>query len=80
MDSETNTISQKIKRELSDFLGIGIEDIEEESDFIEDFHMSPTDMTDFMDILEKAGFETDSIDLTTIETFGDLLEAITAHV
>lgn len=80
MDSETNTISQKIKRELSDFLGIGIEDVEEESDFIEDFHMSPTDMTDFMDILEKAGFETDGIDLTTIETFGDLLEAITAHV
>lgn len=80
MDSDTNNISQKIKRELSDFLGIGIDDIEEDSDFLEDFHMTASDMTDFMDILGKAGFETDTIDLTQIETFTDLLEAITAHV
>lgn len=80
MDNETNTISQKVKRELSDFLGIGIEDIEEDSDFLEDFHMSPSDMTDFMEILQKAGFETERIDLTEIENFTDLIDALTAHV
>ena len=80
MDSETNTINQKVKRELSDFLGIGMEDIEDDSDFLEDFHMSPTDMTDFMEILEKAGFDSEDIDLTEIENFSDLIDALTAHV
>ena len=75
-----NKVSQKVKRELSDFLGIGIEDIEDDSDFVEDFHMSPTGMTDFMDILNKSGLETDQIELTEIENFTDLIEALTAHV
>lgn len=77
MDNEINSITQKVKRELADFLGIGMEDIEEESDFIEDFHMSPTDMTDFMDILEKSGLNIDNIDLTEIEVFSDLIDALT---
>ncbi len=80
MDNETNTISQKVKRELSDFLGIGIEDVEDESEFAADFHMSASDMTDFMDILNKAGFATENLDLTQIETFSDLIEEMTAHV
>lgn len=80
MDTETNTIQQKVKRELADFLGIGIEDIDEDSDFLEDFHMSPTDMTDFMEILGKAGFDTEKIDLTEVENFSDLIESLTAHV
>ena len=75
-----NTIRQKVKRELSDFLGIGIEDIEDESDFSVDFHMSPTEMTDFMDILNKSGLETEGIDLANIECFSDLIDALTAHV
>ncbi len=80
MDSETNTISQKVKRELADFLGIGMEDVEEDSEFTGDFHMTPSDMADFMDILGKAGFATENLDLTQIETFSDLIEEMTAHV
>lgn len=75
-----NTIRQKVKRELSDFLGIGIEDIEDESDFSVDFHMSPTGMTDFMDILSKSGLDTESINLEEIECFSDLVEALTEHI
>jgi hypothetical protein len=75
MDNEINAIKQKIKRELADFLGIGLDDIEDESEFISDFHMSPTDMTDFLDILNKSGFDTDSIELTQIETFSDLIDS-----
>lgn len=80
MDSETNKIQQKVKRELSDFLGIGIEDIDDESDFSVDFHMSPTDMTDFMDILSKSGLDSEGLDLTEIECFSDLVDALTEHV
>jgi hypothetical protein len=80
MDNETNTVRQKVKRELSDFLGIGIEDIEDDSDFLEDFHMAATEMTDFMDILNKAGLDTERVDLIEIDNFSDLIEALTAHV
>ena len=42
--------------------------------------MSPTDMTDFMDILDKSGLDVTTIDLTQIEVFSDLIEALTAHL
>lgn len=79
MDAETNKIIQKVKRELADFLGIGMEDIEDESEFTSDFHMSASEMTDFIDILNKAGFTTDSLDLTQIETFTDLIDQLSSH-
>jgi hypothetical protein len=80
MDPETNKTYQKIKRELADFIGVGIDDIEDDSDFMEDLHMSATDMTDFMDILGKAGFDTQNIDLTEIENFTDLVEEMSDRI
>jgi acyl carrier protein len=80
MDTDIHTIKQKVKRELADFLGVGIEDIEDESEFTSDFHMTASDMTDFMDILEKSGVSTDGLDLTNIESFSDLVDEVTAHV
>lgn len=76
MDNELLKVTQKIRRELADFLGIGYEDIEEDTFFSEDLHMNPTDMADFIEILGKAGFSVDDLDLTTIETFGDLVEVL----
>lgn len=79
MDAETNKVHQKVKRELADFLGIGMEDIEDESEFETDFHMSATEMTDFVDILSKSGFSVDQLSLTEIESFSDLIDQLTAH-
>lgn len=76
MDSEFAKTVQKVKRELADFLGIGMDDIEEDTFFTEDLHMNPTDMTDFIEILGKAGFDITNIDLSEIETFGELTEII----
>lgn len=79
MDSELANIKQKIKRELADFLGIGLEDVEDESEFESDFHMNAAQITDFVDILGKAGFDTDELDFNEIDTFADLVDALTAH-
>ena len=79
MDSELAQITQKVKRELADFLGIGMEDIEEETTLRDELHMDPTMLTDFMEILGKSGLDTENVDLTEIETFEDLVEALTAH-
>jgi hypothetical protein len=37
-------------------------------------------MTDFMDILGKAGFDTQNIDLTEIENFTDLVEEMSDRI
>jgi len=41
--------------------------------------MTPTDLTDFMQILNMAGFDTEGLDLTEIESFSDLAEALNLH-
>jgi acyl carrier protein len=79
MDSELANIKQNIKRELADFLGIGLEDIEDESEFESDFHMNAVQITDFVEILGKAGFNTQDLDFNEIDTFSELVDALTAH-
>lgn len=80
MDNELAEINKKVRRELADFLGIDLEDIEPETTLKEDLHMDPTNLTDFMDVLSKAGYETENLDLTQIETFEELVEALAAHI
>ena len=77
MDSETEQTKHKIKTLLANYLGIETEDIEDDSILAEDLHMKPTDLTDFTEMLNKNGLDGSSIDLTEIETFEDLVEAIT---
>lgn len=79
MDSDFTKTKEKVKTELANYLGVESEDIEDESILSEDFHMKPNDLTDFAEKLSTAGFETSKIDLAEIETFGDLMEALTAH-
>jgi acyl carrier protein len=79
MDTELANIKQNIKRELADFLGIGLEDIEDESEFESDFHMNAVQLTDFTEILNKAGYSTDELDFNEIDTFNDLVDILTAH-
>lgn len=79
MDTELANIKQKVKRELADYLGVDMEDIEDETEFSTDLHMDAVAIADFMDILTKAGFDTAQLDFTEIDSFLDLVEALTAH-
>ena len=79
MDSEFANTRQKIKRELADYLGVDMEDIEDETEFSTDLHMDAVMLTDFMEILVKAGYDVTQLDFNEIETFLDLVEALTAH-
>lgn len=80
MDNDLANTKQKIKRELADFLGVDMEDVEDESVLTEDLHMNSANLTDFMEILKKAGYTTEGLDLPEIETFLDLVEALTDHI
>lgn len=79
MDNELAQIREKVKGLLANFLGVEMEDIEDESTLVEDLHMKATDITDFMESLNTNGFDTTGFDLASIETFEDLIEALTAH-
>lgn len=72
-------IKNTIKKELSEFLGIEPDDIEDDFSLAEDLHMKPTDLTDFMDKIGSMGYDTDSVDLPQVETFSDLIDALTQH-
>lgn len=80
MDNETKQLKQKIKSSLANYLGIGLEDIDDESTLTGDLHMSPTDLTDFMVELDKEGFEASDLDFTQIESFDDLVELLTSQI
>lgn len=79
MDTENQT-KQKVKDELANYLGIDLEDIEDDSTLTGDLHMKATELTDFLELLSSRGFETDGIDLTETETFEELTDALSAHI
>lgn len=79
MDSEFANAKQKIKRELADYLGVDMEDIEDDTEFTTDLHMDAVALTDFMEILGKAGYDISSLDFNEIDTFLELVETLTAH-
>ena len=79
MNRETGEITNLIKKELSDFLGIEVEDIEDDFALVEDLHMKPTDLTDFQEILTKKNFPTEKLDFTEIETVEDLVDFLVQH-
>ncbi len=77
MNKEYNEIKESVRKTLSDFLGIEPEDIEDDFSLTEHLHMKATDLTDFIEILNQKHFDTESIDFVEIETFSDLIDALT---
>jgi len=69
----------KIKTILAGFLGIEPEDIEDEDSLTADLHMKPSDLTDFLELMESNGIDTSSIDFIEVDTFAELIESIGAE-
>jgi acyl carrier protein len=68
---------EHIREVLSQFLGTDSEDIADEDSLINDLHIKPTELSDFLKTLEEEGFDTVNVDLTEIDTFEDLTENLT---
>lgn len=80
MNDELNqTILANIKQELASYLGVQTEDITEEDSFFDDLHMQPSEFTDFLEELSINGTDTSNLDLATVKTVGDLVEALSSH-
>ena len=67
-------MKEKITKLLADFLGIEPSDIADDDSLVEDLHMTPSELTDFTELLAKSDIDTSSLDLTEVETVADLYE------
>ena len=79
MDSDTGATKEKVRQELANYLGAEAEDIEDDSSLTQDLNMKASDLADFMEVLNRMDLDTTNIDLTEIETFQELTDALTAH-
>ena len=69
-------ITQEIITILAEHIGTDEEELSSEDRFQNDIHMSATDLADFVEKLNTAGFDTTKLDLPEIESIGDLIENI----
>ncbi len=65
---------ERIRTLLAEFLGTDPEDINDDDSLINDLHVKPVELSDFLKSLEEEGFDTNDLDLTEIDTFEDLTE------
>src|SRR3989338_10565183 len=69
-------VKTQIKKLLSEYLGVEPDDIDEEDSLVADLPMKPTDLTDFVEILDTRGLDISKLELTEIETVGELIEEV----
>ena len=76
MQTKLTDSTKKIKDLLAKQLGTEAEDIDEDDSLTRDLFMKASDLTDFLESLEGAGFETSTLDLTEVETVGELIDKL----
>ncbi len=76
MTKTAKDIAQKIIALLAEHIGTEEEELSSDDTFQNDIHMSATDLADFVEKLKTAGFDTTKLDLTEIESVGDVIENI----
>lgn len=79
MENEAVKLKEKVKSLLAEFLGVDTDDIKDEYELSGDLHMTPADITDFLQILEGSHINISEINLAETETFDELTEALTQH-
>lgn len=79
-DGITNPIALKIRQILSEHVGVEPADINDEDSFMDDLHMKPTELTDFLEVLTNEGIDTSDLDLSAVTTVSELIEALSSHV
>lgn len=76
--TDSEQIISIVKSTLAEYIGVELEDIEDDDSFVEDLHMNPTDLTDFIAKLQELGVEVTEPDFTDSETVGEFIENLTS--
>ena len=67
---------EKIKQIIAELVSIEAGEINLSDSLRDDYHMSPTDFTELMHQLLEMGFSEEKLNLSKIETVGELVEAL----
>lgn len=73
---ETKELKFKIKKLLSEFLGVEVGDINDDDDFIHDLQMEPASLFDFQEKLKSEGVTSIDIDFKEVVNINELLDAL----
>lgn len=76
MTPEEQKLKSKVKKVLAEYLGVDIDDLSDDDSLREDLHMGTVDINDFMESLKNQEVDTSTIDLSEIETIGDIIELL----
>ncbi len=64
----------KIKKLLSEYLGIGVEDVANDDSLREDLHMNAVEITDYLHLLIDNGIDIDLTKIENIHSVQDLID------
>lgn len=76
MNNDSETIKDTVTNTLAAYLGAEPEDIAEDDNLVEDLHMRPTDISDFIGQLEDKGMDITNLDMTDAQTVSDLIDQL----
>ena len=77
-EEQTDT-EKSVKSLLAEQIGVELEDIKDDDSLLEDLHMSPSDITDFVHKLAQSDFVVKESDISTATTVGELVETLSAE-
>ncbi|OGM09138.1 hypothetical protein A2159_01780 [Candidatus Woesebacteria bacterium RBG_13_34_9] len=63
-----------IKVTLAQFLGIEPEDINDDDSFVDDLHMTASEISDYLLVLQEKGIDISKLDINSLETISELTE------
>lgn len=73
------SVVKSLKEILAEQIGVEPDDINNEDAFLDDLHMSATDLSDFIENLNKNNIDASNIEITEIKTVNDLIEALSSE-
>lgn len=71
-------LNTQVKKILAEKIGVEGDDINDNDSFTNDLHMSPTDLTDFVNALKILEIDTSQIVLTDLFTVNDLIDQLSS--
>lgn len=80
MKKEVNKIEKKVKKILASQMGAEPEDIELMDSLVDDLLITPADLSEFIQALNKKGYKTDELHFDEIDTVEDLIESLSAEI
>jgi len=76
INSSKPIITKKVKKIISEFLGIEEDDIQNDDFLTDDLHMTPADLSELKQTIEEEEISSTNLDFTKINSVEELIEEL----